>query len=62
MSGSEDSKEVDKRVSSPKSRFTTLFHPNLDTNNLRALQEIVRNQKVGIDEIILKKTEFDAEK
>ena len=61
MSESEDSKEVDKIVSSPKSRFSTLFHPNLDDVNLIALQEVVRNQKLHKGEVILMKTDFDAE-
>ena len=61
MSESEDSKEVDKSLPLPKNRFTTLLHPSLDADNVKALQEIVRNQKLERDEVILKKTDFDAE-
>ena len=49
MSGSEYSKEVDNFFSLPKQRFSTLLHPSLDTDNLKSLQEIVRNQKLERD-------------
>ena len=58
MSESEDSKEVDNSVSLPKNRFTTLLHPSLDTDKVKALQEIVR---LGRGEVISMKTDFDAE-
>ena len=59
MSESEDSNEVDESVSLPKHRCYSLFHPNVDTDRVKALKEAVRNKKLERDENILKKTEFD---
>ena len=60
MNENEDSYDEDKS-GSLKHRFSYLVHPGLDTDNLIALKEAVRNQKLERDENILKKTEFDTE-
>ena len=43
MSESEDSKEVDNSVYLPENRFTTLLHPNLASDQMKALQARVRD-------------------
>ena len=61
MSESEDSKEVDNSVYIPENRFTSLLHPNLPTDQIKALQEIERDQKQKGGEVISIKTDFEAE-
>ena len=61
MSESEDSKEVDNSVSLPENRFATLLHPNLATDQMKALQAIVRDQKQKGSEVMSIKTDFEAE-
>ena len=59
MIESEDSKEVDNRVSLPENKFATLLHPNLATDQMKALQAIVRDQKQKGSEVMSIKTDFE---
>ena len=61
MSESEDSKDVDNGVFMPENRFTTLLHPNLATDRLKALKVKVRDQKQKEDEVMSIKTDFEVE-
>ena len=60
MSDSKDSKIVDKRVSLPEHRFTTLFHPKLTSDQMKALQSRVRDQKLGRGKVNTDMTDFEA--
>ena len=61
MSESEDSKEVDNSVSIPENRLPTLLHSNLATDQMKALQAIVRNQKHKGGKVMSIKTDFETE-
>ena len=61
MSESKDSKKVDKSVSLPEHRFSTLFHTKLTSDQMKALQYSVRDQKQKRGKVISRMTDFDAE-
>jgi hypothetical protein len=54
-------KKVDKQVSLPEHRFTTLFHPKLTSDQMKALQSRVRDKEQEGGKVMSSMTDFDAE-